>query len=178
VARRWWPVVVVVLVIAGMTAGARAVADTLAGPPEPVTGFAGIVEVAPGPGWVLDSREDTGIVDRLVLAKGAVRLRVVAIPGFQGDAAQLARLYAGQREQQLKLPSTGSVKEEVLPSGILAVRFGYTGWGPDGDYVTGIVTTAVDASGNAVVFDAFGPEQDLTGASGEITAMIDAAAIG
>jgi hypothetical protein len=176
---RRWPVLAVLAAIAALTIGGRTVADTLAGPLKPPTGFPEVVTISPGSGWRQTSYEDTPGAEQLTLAKGAVRLTVTGLPGYQGDAVQLVETYLQARRIHLSSFQEGGIREGVLPSGLPAAAFAYNGVTPDHVVIVGTVTATVGKSGNGVVFDAYGPEQDLTGAiaSGELKAMIDGATI-
>ncbi|MGE5226758.1 MAG: hypothetical protein ACM3OO_07765 [Planctomycetaceae bacterium] len=177
--QRRWPTLVVLAAIAALTIGGRAVADALSGPLGPSTGFPQVVTIEPGSGWRQTAYEDTPGAEQLTLAKGAVRLTVTGMPGYQGDALQLAEAYLQARSAQVASFGEGGIRQGTLPSGLPAAAFAYSGVTPDGSAVIGTVTATVGQSGNGVVFDAYGPEQDLTGAiaSGELRSMIDGAAI-
>ena len=169
---------VVLAAIAVLTIGGRTVADTLAGPASSPTGFPGVVSVTPAAGWEQTAYEDEPGVERLTLAKGAVQLSITGMPSFQGDAVELADTYYQLQRSQRPWLRAGEAHRGSLPSGLSAVAFPYQGWTAD-NVVVGRVVAVVGPGGQGVVFDAYGPEQDLTRAiaNGELKAMIDGAAI-
>jgi hypothetical protein len=169
----------VVLAIAFVTCGARAVGDAIAGPPAPPVEVPGVVRVQPAPGWELAAREDDGAEHRFLLRRGTAGLFVSAIEGFGRPASDVATSYVrGVLDQELARLTVEQPSEDVvLASGQPALRFGYVGETDDGSSVEGVITVVVPASGNAVVFDGFAAVGDLAWAIDDLRAMVDGAVV-
>jgi hypothetical protein len=168
--RRWFPVVVVTLLLVLVAEGARSVADATVTGAGPVT--LGNVRVQPQPGWQLESPATATFVR---LHKGPVVLDVSVGGPVPGGPVLLATLY---RERGLEPAfaqfSQGLPESTLLPGGVAAIRFTYVGVTADGVTLEGLVV-AVDTEDASVVFDARAPSGELPGALDDIRTMIEGA---
>jgi hypothetical protein len=170
--RRWFPVVVVTLLLVVVAEGARSVADATVTGAGPV--MLGNVRVQPQPGWQLESPATATFVR---LHKGPVVLDVSVGGPVPGGPVLLATLY---RERGLEPAfaqfSQGFPESGVLPNGAPVVRFPYVGVTGDGIALEGLVW-AVDTQDTSVVFDARAPSGELAGALDDIRTMIEGATL-
>ncbi len=169
---RWFPVVVVTLLIVLVAEGARSVADATVPAAGPV--MLGSLRVQPQPGWQLEGPATPTFAR---LHKGPVVLDVAVGGPVPGGPVLLATLY---RERQLEPAfaqfAQGLPESTLLPSGVAAIRFTYVGVTADGVAVEGLVV-AVDTVDRSVVFDARAPSGELPGALDDIRAMIEGATL-
>jgi hypothetical protein len=165
---RWFPVVVVTLLLIVVAEGARSVADATVPAAGPV--MLGSVRVQPQPGWQLESPATPTFVR---LHKGPVVLDVAVAGPVPGGPALLATLY---RDRQLEPAfaqfAQGLPESTLLPGGTAAIRFTYVGVTGDGVAVEGLVV-AVDTADTSVVLDARAPSGELAGALDDIRTMIE-----
>ena len=187
--RRWFPTVLVALVISVTVLGGFVVAETLPAPDVPTIALGGVVTLRPLPGWEVVRREPatipspSGAVNSgefAQLTRGNGALDLLALPGVGGTALELADVYAtGVLARQLeRLSISGLVQRLTLQSGLEAVRFGYIGSQPQtGAAIEGSVTAVVAPSGNGAVFDGWAFQGQLQLISGELVAMIESAEV-
>ena len=188
-ARRWFPTVIVALVISVTVLGGFVVAETLPAPNVPTIALGGVITLRPLPGWEVVRREQATIPSpsRAVvsgafaqLTRGSGALDLLALPGVGGTALELADLYAtGVLARQLeRLSISGLVQRITLRNGLEAVRFGYIGSQPQtGAAIEGSVTAVVAPSGDGAVFDGWAFQGQLQLISGELVAMIEGAEV-
>jgi hypothetical protein len=187
--RRWLPTGLVALVMSVTVLGGFVVAGTLPEPEVQAVALGDVVTVHPLPGWEVVRREavtvptssGAGLSGEFAqLTRGSGALDLVAIPGVDGTALELADLYAGEvlSRQLERLSVSDRVQEILLRNGLQAVRFGYIGSEPQsGSPVEGSVTVVVSPTGSGVVFDGWAFQGQLELIVEELTAMIDAAEI-
>jgi hypothetical protein len=132
----------------------------------------------PPPGWTEQAREEEGTTHKLLLTRGSTRLFAAAIEANRPNvtAAAVAFRYGRSLSEALPYFLRGGSTAVLLPSGVLAVRFGYAGSG-DGEAFQGIVTALVSPEGTAIVFEARAPVGDLAPVLGDIDVMIDGAEV-
>jgi hypothetical protein len=187
--RRWLPTGLVALVMSVTVLGGFVVAGTLPEPEVQAVALGDVVTAHPLPGWEVVRREavtvptssGAGLSGEFAqLTRGSGALDLVAIPGVDGTALELADLYAGEvlSRQLERLSVSDRVQEILLRNGLQAVRFGYIGSEPQsGSPVEGSVTVVVSPTGSGVVFDGWAFQGQLELIVEELTAMIDAAEI-
>lgn len=188
-ARRWFPAVIVAIVMSVTVLGGFVVAEALPAPEVSPIALGGILTIRPLPGWEVVRRETTtlpspsGTVvsgEFAQLTRGSGALDLLALPGVGGTALELADLYAAEvLTGQLERLSVSDVVERiVLRNGREAVRFGYIGSEPQtGAAIEGSVTVVVAPSGNGAVFDGWAFQGQLQLISGELVAMIESAEV-
>ena len=180
--RRWLPVLAVLLVILGVTGGARLVAAALRSEPGGPVGIEGVVAIEPRPGWLEEPSLRTdgdGGAARFVLVRGTASLVVTGVDGFGDGPHVLASEYAaGVLEARFVQVTIGTPAPVTVGMGLPGVRFGYVGLTADRVQVEGVVTAATTPQGAATVFDAFAAEGDLAGVADDLQAMIDGAVLG
>ena len=183
-ARRWLPTVLVTLVMSMTVLGGFVFAETLPTPEVQPVALAGVLRVRPLPGWEVVRREQAtvplpsgGVIsgEFAQLTRGSGAVDLLALPDVDGDALELADLYATAvlTSQLERLSVSGQVERITLPTGLEAVRFGYIGSQPQtGAALEGSVTAVVAPSGNGAVFDGWAPQGQLELISEELVAMI------
>jgi hypothetical protein len=187
--RRWFPSVVVSLVMAVTVLGGFVVAETLPTPDVGPVTLGGVLSISPLPGWeVVDRQEATvpslsGDVisgEFAQLTRGSGALDLLAFPGVDGPPLELADLYAAEvLASQLERLSVSDLVERItLRNGLEAVRYGYIGSQPQtGAPIEGSVTVAVTSSGNGAVFDGWAFQGQLELIAEELVAMIENAEV-
>lgn len=183
-ARRWLPTVLVTLVMSMTVLGGFVVAETLPAPEVQPVALANVLRLRPLPGWEVVRREQAtvplapgGVItgEFAQLTRGSGALDLLALQGVGGGALELADLYATAvlASQLERLSVSGQVERITLPTGMVAVRFGYIGSQPQtGAALEGSVTVVVAPSGNGAVFDGWAPQGQLELISEELVAMI------
>ena len=187
--RRWLPTGFVALVISVTVLGGFVVAETLPAPEvRPVT-LAGVLTARPLPGWEVVRREQAtvpspsgGVIsgEFAQLTRGSGALDLLALPGVDVAALELADLYAVEvlASQLERLSVSDRVERITLRNGLQAVRFGYIGSEPSsGAAIEGSVTVTVAPSGNGAVFDGWAFQGQLELIGEELVAMIDGAEV-
>lgn len=187
--RRWLPTVLVAIVMSSTVLGGFVVAGTLPEPEVQAVSLGGVVTVRPLPGWELVHRDavtlPTGSGGVLTgefaqLTRGSGALDLLALPGIDGGALELADLYASEvlRRQLERLSVSDRLEEILLRNGLEAVRYGYIGSEPQsGSPVEGSVTVVVSPAGNGVVFDGWAFQGQLELIVDELASMIDGAEV-
>lgn len=175
--RRWIPVLVLGVVMAGVVTGGYLLSDVVGQiRGEPVT-VSTSVQVTPLPGWELAQR--FGDPPGIRLTSGSTSLDVVTIP-FTGSHVDLLSSYV---EEILESDAEQfRVSEEVEPvrlaSGLTGSRIAYVGlFGDVQAPIEGEVTAVVSPSGVGVIFDGWAPAGQLQFEIDEIDTMIDHAEI-
>jgi hypothetical protein len=188
-ARRWLPTALVALVLSVTVLGGFVVAETLPTPEVRPVALGGVLTVRPLPGWEEVRRQRVtlpspsgGVLsgEFAQLTRGSGALDLLAIPGVDGEALELADLYAGEvlAVQLERLAVSDRLEGIVLPSGLEAVRFGYIGSAPDtGAAVEGSVMVVVAPSGNGAVFDGWAFQGQLELIGEELVLMIERAEV-
>ncbi len=187
--RRWLPTGLVALVISVTVLGGFVVAETLPAPEvRPIT-LAGALTARPLPGWEVVRREHAtvpspsgGVIsgEFARLTRGSGALDLLALPGVDVAALELADLYAVEvlASQLERLSVSDRVERITLRNGLQAVRFGYIGSEPSsGAAIEGSVTVTVAPSGNGAVFDGWAFQGQLELIGEELVAMIDGAEV-
>jgi hypothetical protein len=187
--RRWLPTGLVALVISVTVLGGFVVAEALPAPEvRPVT-LADVLTVRPLPGWDVVRREQAtvpspsgGVIrgEFAQLTRGSGALDLLALPGLDVPALELADLYAVQvLASQLERLSVSDLVERITRrNGLEAVRFGYIGSEPSsGAAIEGSVTVTVAPSGNGAVFDGWAFQGQLELIEEELVAMIEGAEV-
>jgi hypothetical protein len=172
--RRWLPVLAVIAVIA-VVAGGGELAGAAGGAAAAPEAVGGVVRIRPLPGWA--AAESAGApASELVLARGSVTLRVLAVPGWSGSPEDLARSYLDRTLQpRLDDLQIGEASTGTLASGVPAIRFGYVGVA-DGVPIEGAVTVATGTTAGAI-FDASAPKGGLAWVASDVDAMIQDAEV-
>jgi len=170
---RWLPVLAVLAVIAlieggGTLAGASA---TPAGQPLLV---GGAVRIGPPSGWT--AAEPPGAPQELVLTRGTVTLRVIAVPGPIGLDELATKYLAEVLHPRFDAVTIGQPSVGSLASGVPTLRFGYVGVA-DGVLIEGVATFAA-APTEGAVFDASAPKGDLAWAAPDLESTIRGAEVG
>jgi hypothetical protein len=177
--RRWFPTVVVFLVMAGTVLGGFVVASALSTPAGPPVDVGGIVRVQPLSGWEAANATKAGGLPFTRLTRGGGALDVVTIPSFGDDDASLADRYANEvLAQQLSgLSFSERLRSVLVAGGQAAERFDYVGVTDTGASVEGEVTVLVTPTGDGVAFDGWAPEGLLTFVEGDVHTMEDEAVL-
>jgi hypothetical protein len=188
--RRWFPTVLIALVMSVTVLGGFVVAGTLPVPEVRPVALAGVLTVHPLPGWEVVRREHAtiplpsgGVLSGEFgqLTRGSGALDLLALPGVGVPALELADLYVSQvLASQLERLSVSDLVERItLRNGLEAVRFGYIGSQPQtGAALEGSVTAVVSPSGNGAVFDGWAFQGQLELIGEELRAMIEGAQVG
>ena len=183
-ARRWLPTVLITVVMSVTVLGGFVVAETLPAPEVRPVSLGEVITLRPLPGWEVVRREQAtvplpsgGVIsgEFAQLTRGSGALDLLALPDVGGDELELADLYATAvlTSQLERLSVSGQVERITLPTGLVAVRFGYIGSQPQtGAALEGSVTVVVAPSGNGAVFDGWAPQGQLELVSEELVAMI------
>jgi hypothetical protein len=188
--RRWWPLAVVLAVIAFVVYGGYVITGALSESTGRPVEIPGVVQVRPLSGWELsrsgpvllaieaegETRETQGLLDQLTRGNG--NLAIVAVRVESLPPQELAKSYVlGELEARLdRLTVSRNVHEVTLGSGVRAVRLTYVGeFAASGVSVEGELTVLVTPGGDGVIFDAFAPEGILQFILGDVHAMEDGA---
>jgi hypothetical protein len=187
--RRWFPTGIVALVMSVTVLGGWVVAETLPAPEVGPVALGGVLTIRPLPGWEVVRREQATIPlpsggalsgEFAQLTRGSGALDLLALPGVDVAALELADLYAVEvlASQLERLSVSDLVKRITLRDGLEAVRFGYIGSEPhSGAAIEGSVTIAVAPSGNGAVFDGWAFQGQLELIGEELVAMIEGAEV-
>jgi hypothetical protein len=171
--RRWFPIVVLAGVMAGVVSGGYVTSDALGETSGGTVTVSSSVRVTPLPGWVLAERFGDPLGIRLT--SGSTSLDVATIP-FTGTDVDLLASYV----DEVLEPDAEQfeVSEEVEPvrlaSGLTGTRIAYVGlFGDVQAPVEGEVTAVVSPSGAGVIFDGWAPAGQLQFEIDEIDEMIE-----
>lgn len=175
--RRWVPVLVLAVVIAGVVTGGYVTSDALGDTGDETVTISASVRVTALPGWELAER--FGDPPGIRLTSGSTSLDVATIP-FTGTDVDLLASYV----DEVLAPDAEQfqVSEEVeavrLASGLTGTRIAYVGlFGDVQAPIEGEVTAVVSPSGVGVIFDGWAPAGQLQFEIDEIDTMIDRAEI-
>jgi hypothetical protein len=174
---KWWPVGVVVLVIAFVTGGGYALAAVT----EPVTGaFVGAlqgdtvvvtdrVSYTIQPGWQLvDQLEEPPSV---LISNGAAALETI-VQGTDDPEALIEFYLQNLAQQATQLAVSETVEQVSLPSGPTGLRIAFLAQIPDlGVPIEGEIS-AFTSGGTGVLFSGYAPQGDYFGQKEGIDAMI------
>ncbi|MEX2276089.1 MAG: hypothetical protein WEA10_11075 [Actinomycetota bacterium] len=178
--RRWWPSLLVVLVLLVTVFGGYLVAEALEGPVGPPVTVADTVRVRPLSGWESARTYSGDGFQGASLTRGSGNLDVVVIDAGPGGVAGYATRYVdeGLRPNAQRLSVSEELELVGLAAGLDGVRFSYVGvFERGGAPIEGEVTVVVASTGNGVVFDAWGPEGQLGLILGDAHTMEDGAVI-
>jgi hypothetical protein len=177
--RRWLPVLATLAVMAVTVLGGFAVAGALSEPAGPPVQVGGAVTVFPLSGWTDTGEGDLGDLAGARITRGTSTLDVFTRPTDLTAEAVLVRYVGGfLRPAAKSLQVSEDVREVSLADGLVGLRVSYVGsFGDRAAEVEGEVTVTVSATGNAVIFDAWGPSGQFAYSVGDTREMTRAAEI-
>lgn len=179
--RRWFPTLIVLVVMFVTVFGGYVAAAALSEPAGRPVSIEGIARVQPLSGWEFAGRFAAGGARGIRLTRGSGNLDVVVTPaGSSPDG--LARTYVDDVLRPEAQPGSFSIQRGLervrLANGLDAVRFSYIGvFERNGTPIEGEVTVAVSSSGTGVVFDAWAPQGLLQFVRGDVETMESAAVL-
>lgn len=175
-----WIAWVVAAALAVTAAGGFAVTAALDDPGGAPVEVGGAVRVRPLSGWTTAGPVAVQGWSFGRLTRGTATLDVGSRTLPAASADDVARTYLDDflRQQLTRMSVDEELEAVTLASGVVGVRFRYTGFLRDSaTAIEGEVTAVRTSTGAAVAFDAWSPEGLLPFAIGDMRTMIDDAAI-